>query len=204
MIKVNKKKLGIVAKSIDMYNPKFELNHLYVDEENIVSTDTRRLTVIKHLSEYKVEPFFIHKSVVDLALKQTKAESYILEPGKIICLDKYDCQLIILQKDLEASTMRFPLYEKIIPKSIEKTIPYNEDAQVAGIFAVNHIHVDHSYIPPLVGKRNQGDVYYIGINERTLPVIMFDEHKEINVIVMPIVDTLPIIDEESNKLNEAS
>ena len=199
MIKVSKKRLAIVAMSLDNNNPKFELNYLYIDNENMVSTDTRRLSVVKHLGKNESEPFLIHQTVVRLALKQTKAEEFILMPNTIMCLDKHGRQLMILQKDLESSKWNFPDYERIVPKSIEKTIPYNEDAQVAGIFAINHIHINHSYIPPLVGKSKTDEIYYAGINERNLPVVIFDEYKEIKVIIMPIIDTLPIIDEACNK-----
>jgi hypothetical protein len=45
---------------LDKNNPKYEINHIFVDQENIVLTDTRYLIVIKHDLDIKQDMLLIN------------------------------------------------------------------------------------------------------------------------------------------------
>jgi len=190
MIQVNRKDLEIVAQYIDNNNPKFELDYLLIDADNMVATNTRAIGVIKHNGtlDKGVETILIHKSVVVLALKQTKAKRFNLDENKIVCLDDKDDEIITICINRENYHRNFPEYGRIIPKEIEKIIPFTSKTQIEGILATELIEVDNMHIP----KTKEDFIGYVGINDKNLPIAIMNEKKEVLIVVMPIIDSFDI------------
>jgi len=191
MIKVNRRSLEIASKYIDVRNPKFELNYLYVDNKNIVSTNTRALVIVKHHGniEKDEDDFFIHKNIVDVALKQRKAKKFILQSNGIILLDDKGNELFTISAQMYAGNyqncVKYPEYKNIIPKDMKKNIPFVNSSQINGILAVNKIIVDEKYIPNLKGS-NEFESMQIGINSIASPISI--KSGDITIVIMPIID----------------
>jgi len=189
MVRITRKYLAAAAAYIDTNNPKFELDYLFIDSENMVSTNTRALAVVKHYSVEKFQDFYIHKSIVDLAIKQTKAKSFELSLDKIICYDKDDFELLIISKSPQSNYGRYPEYKRILPPSFDHTIPFLKESHIDGIFALNKVLIDNKNIPKLgLTKEDSEFLGYIGINSDNLPVSLFDVKKDIQCIIMPIIE----------------
>lgn len=201
MIKVIRKKLEIAAKYIDVNNPKFELNFLYIDEENLVSTNTRALAVVKHDGKLEGNTHtFIHKSVVDLALKQTKAVKFELDTNSIHCIDKDGAELIKISKEHDFfDGFKYPEYERIIPKYIENKHAFIHSSSISGILALNKTLVDDRYIPSFADKKDYlFDGGFVGINEPNMPIVISDKYEVMRTVIMPIVTEFPIFREEES------
>jgi hypothetical protein len=184
--RIKKSELEIVSKYIDKNNPKIEFNYLFVDQDNLVATNTRAIGIIQHRSNIEgKDKFFIHGDVVALALKQTKAVEFELQEQKIICFDKAGHEIITIQKSEKPDRFddyNFTNYKRIIPETFKKTMPFVEHAQIQGIFAVEKIQVNTNYLPK---KFDEGN---IGINNYNIPVKISNFEDTIKIIIMPIVD----------------
>ena len=200
MIRVSKKKLEIAGKYVDTNNPKPELNHLYVDGEHLVSTNTRALAVVKHCGSTDGE-FYISKDILVLALKQLKAVEFILEDNEITCIDKDNEEFLIISREkveTHHKFFKFIDYKRIIPKETEKNIPFIQSSSIDGIFAVNKVVVNNRYIPTLEAKNDDAfDGGYVGINANNSPVTISDTKKEMMVVLMPIIVEFPIFRDEA-------
>lgn len=188
-MEVTRERLEAVAPYIDSGCPKVELNYLFIDDKNMVSTNTRALAIVEHYQDDVKMNFYIHKSIIDLSLKQTKAKSFELSLNKIICLDKEGEEILIISRSESTDFARFPAYENIIPKELEKTIPFIQRSHIDGILAVNKVLIDNKYIPKIADiKGNMDFLGYVGINSNNLPIIIFNHRKDMQFIIMPIVD----------------
>lgn len=199
MIRVDRELLEIAAAYIDTNNPKYELNYLYIDAKNMVSTNTRAMAIVKHWGDLdaEVENFYIHKSVVDLALKQRKALSYDLGADMIVCLDKDDREIYSISKRHDNHVIKYPAYDRIVPTDVRKAIPFVQHSHIDGILALNKVLVEVKYIPKVMPD---GDcTWYVGINDNTMPIVIFDKQKDMQVIIMPIVDTFEMFRELKEK-----
>lgn len=183
MIKLTKNQLKNLIISCDTNNPKYELNFIYIDKENAVSTNSRCITVIEH--NQNTEEMWLHISLAKTAIKDSKATHFIIESNNsIISVDINEFHIMrysIDMTDYTYSTMRFPDYKRIIPQScIKSDIPFTDASQINGILALDEVNVNPKYLPLI----NEG---YISYNADDLPVMIQDTDKLITHVVMPIV-----------------
>ena len=174
-----------------------------VTKENlaIVATNTRVLGAAKH---YVVEivgqdsaPFLVHKSIVDLALKQTKALYFELSSGQIKCLDKDHEEIITISKrDVSMDMFKYPPYKSIIPTDMKEKIPFTQSSQIDGILALNKIQINPKFIPK-INVKGDGDFLggYVGIESRERPIKISEKNGSFVVVIMPIIDRLSIFNE---------
>jgi len=186
---INKKLLEDVLITIDKNNPKYELNFCYVDKENIVSTNTRALTVATHELEIQ-EPFFIERHLVEKAVKEKNALYFKVAPSKITAYDKDLNELITfsIERPRNKDNFRFPDYERLITKEFNKKISFVDYSQINGIFAINKVDINPIWIP----KTKLG---YICINDKNIPVMIENAEHKIKTLIMPIVDRFKEFDE---------
>ena len=183
MIKLTKNELKNLIISCDTNNPKYELNFIYVDTKNAVSTNTRRVTIIEH--NQNTQEMWLHVSLAKTAIKDSKATHFIIESNNsIISVDIDEFHIMrysIDMTDYTYSTMRFPDYQRIIPRSCTKSnIPFTDASQMQGILALDEVNVNHKYLPLI----SEG---YISHNGDQLPVMIQDVDKLITHVVMPII-----------------
>lgn len=186
-MEVSREKLELASLYIDTINPKFELNYLYIDSENMVSSNTRALSVIKHGGKVEVE-FYICKNIVSLALKQTKAKFFILSADNIVCLDKEQDELftVSLSSTNSYTKFKYPEYVRILPKQdMKMSVPFAESSHIGGILATHGVLIDSKYIPKKFNIDFRG---YIGINDSNLPIMLYSEDKSVQIVIMPIID----------------
>lgn len=186
MLKVTREKLEFASLYVDVNNPKFELNYLYVDSKCMVSTNTRALAVVKHSCAVD-KAFYVHKSIVDLALKQAKAKLFLLKPNSIMCQDANGDEIltILLSDSLADDNYRFPEYSRIIPSVMAHKIPFSNASHIDGIFATHGVLVDNKHVPKKFGVDFHG---YIGINSSNLPVTISSDDGAVLLVLMPIID----------------
>ncbi len=182
-MRIKKTELSILSQYIDVNNPKFELNYLYVDKSNAVSTNTRALAIFSH--EQNVQNlFFVHRDLILRALKEKKAFSYELGQNKVICFDVDDFEILTLMIETDfCRDYKFPDYLRIQPKDKHKLyFPFTDNSQISGIVATKKTTLDPKWIPASIKSG------LIGWNKPSLPVQIQDEEMNIEVIIMPIVD----------------
>ena len=186
MIKLTKNQLKNLIISCDTNNPKYELNFIYIDKQNAVSTNTRCVTIIEH--NQNTEEMWLHLSLAKTAIKDTKATHFIIEESNsIISVDKDEWNIMRYSQDIRNcsytySTMKFPDYKRIIPQSfIKPNIPFTDASQMQGILALDEVNVNPKYLPLL----SEG---YISHNGPELPVMIQDSDRITTHLVMPIND----------------
>lgn len=184
MIKLTKNQLKNLIMSCDTNNPKYELNFIFIDKENAVSTNTRCVTIVEHNQNTK--EMWLHISLAKAAIKDSKATHFIIESNNsIISTDKDEFHIMrysIDMTDYTYSTMKFPDYKRIIPQSFTKqNIPFLDASQINGILALDEVNVNPKYLPLI----SEG---YISHNGETMPVMIQDVDKLITHVVMPIND----------------
>ena len=183
MIKLTKNQLKNLIISCDTNNPKYELNFIFIDKENAVSTNTRCVTIIEH--NQNTEEMWLHISLAKAAIKDTRATHFIIESNNsIISIDKDEFHIMrysIDMTDYTCSTMKFPDYKRIIPQSFTKqNIPFTDASQINGILALDEVNLNPKYLPLI----SEG---YISHNGDQLPVMIQDAERLITHVVMPIV-----------------
>ena len=184
MIKLTKNQLKNLIISCDTNNHKYELNFIYIDKENAVSTNTRCVTIVEHNQNTK--EMWLHVSLAKTAIKDSKATHFIIESNNsIISVDKDEFNIMrysIDMTDYTYSTMKFPDYKIIIPTSFTKSnIPFTDASQMQGILAIDEVNVNPKYLPLI-------DEGYISYNTDNLPVMIQDVDRLITNVVMPIND----------------
>jgi len=185
---IERRVLEDILLHIDKNNPKFELNYCYVDDINIVSTDTRVLCVAEHGLNIN-KPFFIDRTIVEKAVREKKADSFILNPNRIAAIQNgNEIMTFSMSYPVDMKNFRFPDYHRIIPETINTKISFVDNSQINGLFAAKKVAVNPKYLP----KSKYG---YIGINEKNLPVVVQDGEYKIKTIIMPIVDKFKEFDE---------
>lgn len=187
MITLTREELKALLKVCDNNNPKFELNFIFIDKENSVSTNTRALCIVKHSAlSNTTNDMHLHNSLATAALKQTKAVSFTIEESnKITALDKDDLELMTFgfssKSDYLDKDFRYPDYSRIIPESFKSVIPFTLKEQIQGVLALNEITVNQKYIPDF----NAGLISHNGPDS---PVHFEEEFNKIIYISMPIKD----------------
>lgn len=179
--KIERRLLEDILLSIDKHSPKPALNYCYVDTENIVSTNTKVLCVAKHNLNIK-EPFFIQRAIVEKAVKERKANYFIISENKITALKNKDEIITFSINVSNIKNLKFPNYTKIIPNQIKEKISFVDNSQINGLFAFKRVNIDSEHIP-------NAKYGYIGINDKNLPVLIEDREYQIKTIIMPKIDT---------------
>ncbi|WP_345993744.1 hypothetical protein [Sulfurimonas sp. HSL-1716] len=183
MIKITKLQLQQVFKTVDNKNSKFELNHIYIDDENIVSTDTRAISIIQHDEKVDI-PFLICRSIIDVALKNKNAYFYDIHQKGIDLLDKDDRHIMsIIQPERSDNHFRFPDYKRVIPKKTTKQIEFYQKSQISGLLLANRVFIDEKYVPDV----KEGTV---GITGSNTPIIINDPITKLTYVAMPICGIL--------------
>jgi hypothetical protein len=170
--------------SCDTSNPKYELNFIYIDKENAVSTQTRAVTIVEH--NQQTEEMWLHVSLAKKAITDKKATHFIIESNNSIIsvgIDEFHIMRYSIDlTDYTYSTMRFPDYKRIVPNSFTKSnIPFTDASQINGILALDEINVNPKYLPSI----EEG---YISYNGSSMPVMIKDSEEIITHVVMPIIN----------------
>jgi hypothetical protein len=184
MIKLTRNQLQNLIMSCDTNNPKYELNFIYIDKENAVSTQTRAITIVEH--NQKTEEMWLHVSLAKKAITDKKATHFIIESNNSIIsvgIDEFHIMRYSIDlTDYTYSTMRFPDYKRIVPNSFTKSnIPFTDSSQINGILALDEINVNPKYLPLI----EEG---YISYNGSSMPVMIKDSEEIITHVVMPIIN----------------
>ena len=182
MIKLTKNQLKNLIISCDTRNQKYELNFIFIDKENAVSTNTRCVTIVEH--NQNTEEMWLHISLAKAAIKDSKATHFIIESNNSIISideDEFIMRYSIDMTDYTYSTMKFPDYKRIIPQSFTKqNIPFIDASQINGILALDEVNLNPKHLPLI----QEG---YISNNGDSLPVVIQDAERLITHVVMPIV-----------------
>ncbi len=187
MISINKMGLMVINQYIDTNNPKYELNYMYVDEENAVSTNTRAMGVVEHQGSLKEEPFFIAKDIVTTALKVRGGESYGLSKDSIIVYDKMGIEMMtIVGKDTKLRA--FVDYKQVLITEYKDKIAFANIEQAQGITAIKKVHLNNKLVPKIKDTWEG----YLLFNSTDLPIGLIGRDKIISVVIMPIIDELSI------------
>lgn len=179
MVEVSHKELKQLFKTIDKNNPKFELDYLYVSPKRVASSDTRSLSVINHNSSQEFEPFLLHGSAVEIALKIKKTDKFVLNHDGIKCLNEINQHIMTIQQPQTPSQWHFPDTEKIIPTTFKKEVDFYQKEQISGVLLANNVFLDKKYVPEV----NEGTISINGANK---PVLIKDEHTRLTYLAMPI------------------
>jgi hypothetical protein len=186
MVEVTREQLENALILIDDNNPKYELNFLYVDNENIVSTNTRGLCIARHRSGIE-KPFYIHKKVVKKAISDKDAKYYHLSENTVVSIDRDSQEIMSYHGKYNSENMFYPDYKRIIPEEFNKKHSFLENNQINGIFAINKVHINPKWLP----KFKSG---FIHIKQNNLPVAIMNENENITFVVMPLIDTFKEFD----------
>ena len=177
-----------LAKAVDANNPKFELNFVYVDNESVVSTNTKVLISIKHEQNFDGK-LFIHGSILKKALSDRRASYFYLGLNSVASASGMEISNsnIIMEYSVpladENIYWKYPDYRRILPNTDKmKAVEFVENSNLSGIFAINKIHID----PKLLPTFKKGFVYHDGNN----PVLISDfDYPNRVCVIMPIVDS---------------
>ena len=194
-IEVSRQELEFGSMYIDTNNPKFELNYLYVDSENVVCTNTRALSVVSHQnvgvrSDLKL---YIPKEVVVDALKKKLAVKFYLENASITCINAEGIEFMKIS-GVEMSSGCYPDYKRIVGKVNKDSHPFTQLDQITGIIASKMVEVDKKYIPKFKGEY-MGRVHFgaddSGYEYAPVQIKFVETYtmRNVRLIMMPIVDT---------------
>ncbi|MFA5233817.1 MAG: DNA polymerase III subunit beta [Sulfurimonas sp.] len=131
-----------ITPSIDINNPKFELNGALIDIKeksiNFASTDTRRLAVVNINNEGSTELSIIvpKKAIIEIQkLFFDNIELYYDENSLIIHSNQYTFFTKLING-------KFPEYSRIIPKEISKTLTLPKATMIESIKQITTISTD--------------------------------------------------------------
>ncbi len=131
-----------ITPSIDINNPKFELNGALIDIKdnniNFASTDTRRLAVVNINNESSTQLSIIvpKKAIVEIQkLFFDNIELYYDENSLIIHSDQYTFFTKLING-------KFPEYTRIIPKEISNTLTLPKALMIESIKQITTISTD--------------------------------------------------------------
>lgn len=193
---VSRAELEFGSAYMDINNPKFELNHLFVDSENIVSTNTRALAMVGHKNGEcsKDLKFLISREVVLDALKKKKATSFRLLDATVVCINEFGDEFMTIS--CPPTIGYFPDYKRIVTDVEGKGKPFTQLDQITGIAASSRIEIDRKHAPKIKGVFT-GRVF---LRDGSIPVQikMTPVHnlQDATIVIMPIVDTFKIFREE--------
>ncbi len=108
--------------SCDTNNPKYELNFIFIDKENAVSTNTRCVTIVEH--NQNTEEMWLHISLAKTAIKDSKATHFIIESNNsIISTDKDEFHIMRYSIDMTDSATRFQFQYGTIKRAAPAKAP---------------------------------------------------------------------------------
>lgn len=179
MLEKQEKYVDLFKAILPTGNPKFVINHVYFDEENMVATDTRVLLIHKHGMDIKTPFCAVNPKVKTNLYNLSDMKNFgSIEMGKQVWTAK--------------ESPGYPDYERIVPK----TPNYEVD-----IMDLKPLGLDTLYLYSF----NNGIIFdYVGMSAfmKQLSKIMFDkmyfkdkehpimlENEDLRVIIMPIVYT---------------
>lgn len=202
----NKAELSSVYKYADENNSRNEFNFVYFDDENVLSTNMKVLICNKN-----------HSTHSNIFIPKIFCEAYVLLDNARIYYDKKESVIYLfldgkVYKE-QFKDFKFIDYKKVIPDKFEitiKTIDFIANSKTIMIdeknstraFAykltnryscVSNKLLEDKYLCAML-ELNFG-LEYTGINDYSLPFVLFDEKKEYMQIVMPII----LSNEEINK-----
>jgi len=190
MIQITKPQLKAIFDATDKYNPKLELNYAYVDENYIVSTDTRVMTAIRHdhssvFTTFNYKPFYISRYIMELALKLKGADTFLLEPDAIVCCSSKDVLFeITIGTRQNPSLYKYADYMRILnqQRGSDNTDLFTRPEHIPGILATRKIDVNPKYVSKAF---NQGKII-TSSSEYYTPVRIHDVEQGILSIIMPM------------------
>ncbi|TET89659.1 MAG: hypothetical protein E3J96_01405 [Sulfurovum sp.] len=164
-------------------NPKKELNHIYVDSENIVVTDTRILIVHKHNMDIKDDFLLLNqKCKINMDFN---IEDGFMEFG----VDVYRKKILLREKPKTGNGYfyNYPDYKRIIPKIDSKKFSHH----LKGVDALytltsqNGVVLDYVKFATLFRKLDKirFDRYYF--SEKNMPIAI--ENDNLMIVLMPLV-----------------
>ena len=192
MIQITKPQLKAIFDATDKYNPKFELNYAYVDENYIVSTNTRVMTTVRHdhssvFTTFNYKPFYISRYIMELALKLKGVDTFLLEPGAIVCCSSRDVLFEITIKIKQPSLGKYADYVRILEQNrgSDNTDLFTRPEHIPGILATRKIDINPKYVSKAF---NQGKIISSS-SEYFIPVRIHDVEQGILSIIMPMSDS---------------
>lgn len=154
-------------------NLKTEINHILIDEENMVATDTIMMVICPHGEEIKEKALMVNN----------KAKYEILVDGVIF--NRYPCN--------STWSETYPDYKRILPEDIEKNrrISANGENLIYAMYRVTHdkgVIFGYVNFAPKLKKLDKllGEVDYAVFTAKDRPV-MFVFKNGVKFIIMPIV-----------------
>ena len=134
MKEIKREVLEVLLQSVGISNPIPELNYLYVDKENIVSTNLIALCIASHTMDVQ-KPFLIDRKIVAQALKIKKATYFRLFENKVMSLDKDHVEIMTysVSSHSDVTAEKYPEYKRVIPNSSTKTISFSDPAQICAV-----------------------------------------------------------------------
>ena len=186
MIEITKEELDTLFRTLGNGKEKYEFSCLYIDEENIVSTDTKSISILKHTGQKTdTTSFFIHRDVVETALKVKGGSYFRLAPDTISCFKKNE-HIVDITKRSDAT--KFVDYKRVIPNRFKEVIPFANTGIVPAVLTIKGIAVDTKRLP-----KWKEDTGFIKINDGRSPFVLEREDRQFQIIIMPIVDKMPIL-----------
>ncbi len=186
MIKINRLELALLCQYVDKDHPQPEINCVFVDEENIVSTNTRGMAVIKHGDKIG-KPYLIAEHIVAAALKIKDGAFFCLKENAVEVKNREEISLMTIT-GRELSLGAALKYKSILGGEYRKKMPFVGIPQMQGLVALERIHINQKLIPNIKGEW-QG---YLSVVNDEAPIMINSEDKLITIIIMPIVDELPV------------
>jgi len=177
---VSREILELGSMYVDVKNVEARFNYLYVGDSSLISTNLKAVSKVTHYCVVK-EPFYIRKSVVDLALKQTKAKTFELSSGCIKCLDVDNVEIVTISRPND-TLGAFPDIHSNLPEKFAKKVKIVDSDYISGILGVNGVMVDKKLLPKKLTSDFQG---YVGINSAKESIAIVNKSKTVELYIMP-------------------
>lgn len=185
MVEFNIQKLMVQARENN--NPKREFNHIFVDSENFVVTDTRVLIVYKHNMEVEGKSLLLNpKCKADM---EWNKEDGFMEFGTEVFRKKK----LLDPGEYEGMVFSYPDYKRLLPtsKPLFFNIGRTTKEHIKGCDALYYITHKHGVVLDYVRYatliKKMGSIwfdryYFTNIN---MPVTI--ENDDIKIVIMPLV-----------------
>lgn len=124
--------IKVVKASIAVGNPKAELNGVYLHNSNLVSTNTRSMT-ISNLNLNSEFDLILHRKAIDEILKLNSESEFYFSDTQIFVKNKN------VQFFIKLINGKFPDYSRVIPTETTHNIELNSSDLIENINIVNGI-----------------------------------------------------------------
>jgi len=108
----------------DDNNPKAELNYIRLDDENIVSSDTKKLCIVKNATG--VANAYLPKFLAEYYLENEKADMYFEEKEDASQSVWIHCDGEYFRENIDITNMKYPDYKRIEPKGYDCSYSFEE------------------------------------------------------------------------------